>query len=40
MCCGGSALEAAERELGLRRRTGKLVLKAALGRLARHYRLT
>jgi Domain of unknown function (DUF6456) len=39
VCCGGSALEAAERDLGLKRRTGKLVLKAALGRLARHYRL-
>jgi hypothetical protein len=39
VCCGGSALEAAERDLGLKRRTGKLVLKAALGRLARHCRL-
>lgn len=39
VCCGGSALEAAERDLGLKRRSGKLVLKAALGRLARHYRL-
>jgi hypothetical protein len=39
VCCGGSALQAAERDLGLKRRSGKLVLKAALGRLARHYRL-
>lgn len=39
ICCAGSALEAAERELGLRRRTGKLVLKDALAQLARHYRL-
>jgi len=39
VCLGGSALEAAERNLGLPRRAGKTVLKLALGRLAQHYRL-
>lgn len=39
VCLTGSALEAAERALGLRRRDGKRVLKAALARLAEHYRI-
>jgi hypothetical protein len=39
VCFAGSALEAAERSLGLPRRAGKAVLKLALGRLARHYGL-
>jgi hypothetical protein len=39
VCLAGSALEAAERALGLPRRSGKTVLKLALGRLADHYRL-
>ena len=37
VCLHGSALEAAERGLGLPRRSGKTVLKLALGRLAAHY---
>jgi hypothetical protein len=37
VCLAGSALEAAERGLGLPRRAGKTVLKLALGRLATHY---
>ncbi len=39
VCLASSALEAAERDLGLPRRAGKTVLKLALGRLAQHYRL-
>ncbi len=39
VCLAGSALEAAERGLGLPRRAGKTVLKLALGRLAAHYGL-
>ncbi|MDP2260423.1 MAG: DUF6456 domain-containing protein [Caulobacter sp.] len=37
VCFAGSALEAAERGLGLPRRSGKTVLKLALQRLAVHY---
>jgi hypothetical protein len=37
VCFAGSALEAAERSLGLPRRSGKTVLKLALQRLAVHY---
>jgi len=37
VCLAGSALEAAERGLGLPRRSGKTVLKLALQRLAAHY---
>lgn len=39
VCFAGTALEAAERSLGLPRRAGKAVLKLALGRLAAHYGL-
>lgn len=39
ICLMGSALEAAESALRLPRRTGKTVLKLALQRLARHYRM-
>jgi hypothetical protein len=39
VCLAGSALDAAERGLGLPRRSGKTVLKLALGRLALHYGL-
>lgn len=39
VCLMGSALEAAEAALKLPRRTGKTVLKLALQRLARHYRM-
>lgn len=39
ICLMGSALEAAESALKLPRRTGKTVLKLALQRLARHYRM-
>jgi hypothetical protein len=37
VCFAGTALEAAERGLGLPRRSGKTVLKLALQRLAVHY---
>ncbi|HRD47848.1 MAG TPA: DUF6456 domain-containing protein, partial [Caulobacter sp.] len=37
VCFAGSALDAAERDLGLPRRSGKTVLKLALQRLAVHY---
>ena len=37
VCFAGSALEAAERDLGLPRRSGKTVLQLALQRLAAHY---
>ena len=37
VCFAGTALEAAERSLGLPRRAGKTVLKLALQRLASHY---
>ncbi len=39
VCFAGSALDAAERGLGLPRRSGKTVLKLALQRLAAHYGL-
>ncbi len=39
VCLMGSALEAAERSLKLPRRAGKTILKLALQRLARHYRM-
>lgn len=39
VCFAGTALDAAERSLGLPRRSGKAVLKLALGRLAHHYGL-
>lgn len=39
VCFAGTALDAAERSLGLPRRSGKAVLKLALGRLAAHYGL-
>ena len=39
VCLGGSALQAAERALGLPARTGRTRLTLALQRLARHYRL-
>lgn len=39
VCLRGSALDAAERQLGLPRRAGKAVLKLALQQLARHYRI-
>ena len=39
VCFAGTALEAAERSLGLPRRSGKTVLKLALQRLAAHYGL-
>lgn len=39
VCLMGSALEAAEASLKLPRRAGKTVLKLALQRLARHYRM-
>lgn len=39
VCLMGSAMDAAERSLKLPRRAGKTVLKLALQRLARHYRM-
>jgi hypothetical protein len=39
VCLAETALQAAERELGLPRRAGKAVLKLALRRLAIHYRM-
>ena len=39
VCLAETALQAAERELGLPRRAGKTVLKLALQRLAAHYRM-
>lgn len=39
VCLAETALQAAERELGLPRRSGKTVLKLALQRLAIHYRM-
>ncbi|WP_420480209.1 DUF6456 domain-containing protein [Brevundimonas sp. FT23028] len=39
VCLNGFSLQAAERRLGLRRRTGKAILRLGLGALARHYRL-
>lgn len=38
-CIRASSLQAAEQSLGLKRRTGKLLLKQGLQALARHYRL-
>ena len=37
VCLSGTAMDAAERSLGLPRRSGKTVLKLALQRLAAHY---
>jgi len=39
VCLRASALQAAEQGLGLRRRTGKAMLKAGLRALAAHYRI-
>jgi hypothetical protein len=39
VCLAETALQTAERELGLPRRTGKTLLKLALQRLAIHYRM-
>lgn len=39
ICIRSSALQAAEQELGLGRRTGKALLKAGLSALADHYRI-
>lgn len=39
VCVRGSALQAAEQGLGLRRRTGRAALKAGLAALAGHYRI-
>lgn len=39
VCLYGSAIQAAERALGLPSRSGKVRLKLALERLARHYRM-
>lgn len=40
ICIRATALQAAEQALGLRRRTGKLLLKQGLQALARHYQVT
>jgi hypothetical protein len=39
VCLAGTALQAAERSLGLPRRAGKMVLRLALQRLVVHYRM-
>ncbi len=39
VCLRASALQAAERDLGLRRREGKILLQAGLAALAAHYRI-
>ncbi len=39
ICMNGSALEAAERALGLPKRSGKTVLRLALSKLVQHYRI-
>lgn len=39
ICVRGSALQVAERELGMRRRTGRTALAAGLRALAAHYRI-
>lgn len=39
ICIRASALQAAERDLGLRRRAGKLLLQKGLAALAAHYRI-
>ena len=39
ICIRASALQAAERDLGLRRRAGKRLLQDGLAALARHYRI-
>lgn len=39
VCLAGTALQAAERALGLPRRAGKMVLRLALQRLVVHYRM-
>jgi hypothetical protein len=39
ICLRASALQAAERDLGLRRREGKTLLQAGLAALAAHYRI-
>ena len=39
VCVRASALQAAEQDLGLRRRAGKQLLQAGLSDLARHYRI-
>jgi hypothetical protein len=39
ICLRASALQAAERDLGLRRREGKILLQAGLAALATHYRI-
>ena len=40
ICVRATALQAAEQALGLRRRTGKTLLRQGLQALARHYRMT